>query len=257
MAVDLGVDDDIAAIKGLSGTNTTWGAKVAAVFRRVCHSDSNDFGPNALLDAVASATGIPVGGLMDFPSTTIPDGFEVCDGRSLSRTDHAALFAVIGTRFGSDGAGTFKVPDFRRRQAVGRSSGAEVGTQTGSEVTVMAEANLPEHTHPVGSVAVAAAPDHGHQDAGAFGDGQTIQAAAGEAVLIMPSPELVNVNGYNIEDPDKVGRVSLSTDVSTQSAGAHTHGTSGGDTETAGSSENISIVSPSITMVKCIYAGQT
>ena len=46
----------------------------------------------------------------------------------------------------------------------------------------------------------------------------------------------------------------LSQDVHTQSAGAHTHGTSG-DTETAGASENISIVSPSITMVKCIFTG--
>ena len=257
MAVDLEVDDDIAAIKGLPGTDTTWFAKVAAVFRRVCHSDDNNFGPNALLDAVTSATGIPVGGLMDFPSTTIPDGFVLCDGRSLSRTTHAGLFAVVGTRFGSDGAGTFKVPDFRRRQAVGRSSGAEVGTQTGSEVVVMAEENLPEHSHGVGSISVASAPDHGHQDAVAFGDGEDDDLRENEAVLIMPSPELVRLYRAEIVDPTSVGRSSLSSDVYSGSAGAHSHGTSSGTTDSAGSSENIGIVSPSITMVKCIYAGQT
>ena len=263
MPVDLQVDSDIAEIKGMSGTATGWSAKVTAVFRRVCHSDSNSFGPNALLDAVVSTTGIPVGGLMDFPSTTIPDGFVLCDGRALSRTTHAGLFAVIGTRFGSDGAGTFKVPDFRRRQAVGRSSGAGVGTQTGSEVAVMAPEHLPAHSHGVGSISVAAATDHGHRDGVAFGDGQDFSvdiprnSGRREAVLIMPSPELVSLRAQDTNYSDTPGRPALSEDLHSNTAGAHSHGTSSGTTDSAGSSENIGIVSPSITMVKCIYAGQT
>ena len=137
MSVDLGVDDDIAAIKALGGADTTWWAKVAAVFRRAVHSDSNDFGPNALLDAVASATGIPVGGLLDFPATSVPTGFHVCDGRSLSRTTYAALFAVVGTRYGSDGAGHIQGSRFpqaaggrARRGGRGRHADGERGRRS-------------------------------------------------------------------------------------------------------------------------------
>ena len=256
MAVDFGADADIAAIKALSGTNTTWAAKVTSLWRNMVHSNNNGFGPNAILGAVNAGVGYPVGAIVDFHSSTVPSGFAVCDGRSLSRTTYATLFGVIGTRFGSDSGGTFKVPDFRRRQSVGRSSGSDVGSKSGSETTVMAAENLPEHSHAVGSVSVASAPTHGHQDAGVFGDGSNIYSVAEEAAfLIMPSPELINANTPNSVSVNKLGREYLSQDVHTQSAGAHTHGTGAGNTETAGSSENISVVSPSITMVKCIHHG--
>ena len=255
MAVDFGLDSDIATIKGLSGTDTSWSSKITSLWRAALHSDNNRFGPNATRSAYAAGVGFPIGALVDYPASAAPSGFVICDGRSLSRTAYSLLYGVIGTRFGSDNSGTFKVPDFRRRQAVGRSAGSDVGAATGSEVTVMAEANLPLHTHAVGSVSVASAPLHGHQDVGVFGDGANIFSNAEEAgFLIMPSPVLVNVNTPNSVDVDKDGREYLSQDVHTQSAGAHTHGTSG-DTDTAGASENISIVSPSITMVKCIFAG--
>lgn len=43
-----------------------------------------------------------------------PDGYFFCDGRALSRTTYADLFAAIGTAFGSgDGSTTFNIPDGR------------------------------------------------------------------------------------------------------------------------------------------------
>ena len=43
-----------------------------------------------------------------------PDGYFFCDGRALSRTTYADLFAAIGTSFGSgDGSTTFNIPDGR------------------------------------------------------------------------------------------------------------------------------------------------
>ena len=147
MAVDFGLDSDIATIKGLSGTDTSWSSKITSLWRAALHSDNNRFGPNATRSAYAAGVGFPIGALVDYPASAAPSGFVACDGRSLSRTTHSLLYGVIGTRFGSDNSGTFKVPDFRRRQAVGRSAGSDVGAATGAEVTVMAEANLPSHTH--------------------------------------------------------------------------------------------------------------
>lgn len=42
----------------------------------------------------------------------VPDGYLVCNGSAYSRTAYAALFAVLGTKYGAgDGSTTFNVPD--------------------------------------------------------------------------------------------------------------------------------------------------
>jgi hypothetical protein len=43
-------------------------------------------------------------------STNIPSGFLVCDNRSASAYTYASLYALIGTTYGSAGAGTFRTP---------------------------------------------------------------------------------------------------------------------------------------------------
>ena len=59
---------------------------------------------------------VPVGSIYWYASTTIPDGFLLCDGSKIGRTDYASLFAVIGTVFGAgDGSTTFSLPDLRAR----------------------------------------------------------------------------------------------------------------------------------------------
>ena len=56
---------------------------------------------------------IPVGALMMGPVTTM-DGFLLCNGQAVSRTDYSALYSLIGTSFGAgDGSTTFNVPDYR------------------------------------------------------------------------------------------------------------------------------------------------
>ena len=44
-------------------------------------------------------------------STGIPTGFLVCDGSTVSIATYPDLYAIIGTTYGSGGAGTFKTPD--------------------------------------------------------------------------------------------------------------------------------------------------
>lgn len=54
----------------------------------------------------------PTGLIASFGGSTAPDGWLVCDGSAVSRTDYADLFAVIGTTYGSgDGNSTFNLPD--------------------------------------------------------------------------------------------------------------------------------------------------
>ena len=66
---------------------------------------------------------VPVGSIYWYASTTIPDGFLLCDGSQIGRTDYASLFAVIGTVFGAgNGSTTFSLPDLRAKFI--RGSGA-------------------------------------------------------------------------------------------------------------------------------------
>lgn len=254
MAIDLDLDDDLQAIKGLSGTDTTWWAKVAAVCRRLFHSENNAWGPAATQSSINQSAGLPVGALVDYAATAIPDGFTECDGRSLAVADHPALFAAIGTRFGSDGPATFKVPDMRRRQAVGRSPGAGVGAATGAETTVMSVGNLPAHAHGLGSITAGDAPSHGHESSGGYGENANFSMGANQTYTAAPSPGLhrqIPVSGAVDVNTDGATAAAVMSDTS----GAHTHAASEGTTATAGMSENISVVSPSITMVKCIHHG--
>jgi microcystin-dependent protein len=49
-----------------------------------------------------------------WPTGSAPTGWLLCDGSAVSRTTYAALFAVVGTTFGTgDGSTTFNVPNMQ------------------------------------------------------------------------------------------------------------------------------------------------
>jgi phage-related tail fiber protein len=62
----------------------------------------------------AAPVNFPPGTLIDFAGATAPQGWLLCDGSAISRTEYAALFAAIGTAHGvGDGSTTFNLPDLR------------------------------------------------------------------------------------------------------------------------------------------------
>lgn len=75
------------------------------------------------------------------------DGWLVCDGSPVSRTDFANLFAAIGSTWGNgDGTTTFNIPDLRNRVLIGTGS-HPIGTYGGSPTQVLSVSNLASHTH--------------------------------------------------------------------------------------------------------------
>ena len=108
----------------------------------------------ALPDTQASGTG--------YQSNGIPTGYLECNGANISRSTFAALFAVIGTRYGTgDGATTFGLPDLRgefirgwdnnRNVDAGRNIGSSQGSQNES------------HDHDADATAVSTVTDPGHR----------------------------------------------------------------------------------------------
>lgn len=97
----------------------------------------------------------PAGIVMPFAGSTAPQGYLLCDGSAVSRTDYADLFTAIGTTYGSgDGSTTFNVPDLSGRVVLGVSQSHALGTTGGEATHVLTEQELPAHSHTV--------PAHGH-----------------------------------------------------------------------------------------------
>lgn len=69
----------------------------------------------------------------------------LCDGRAVSRTTYADLFAVIGEDYGAgDGSTTFNLPDFQDRFPLGQSTTRPIASTGDGKLTM---ANIPEHSH--------------------------------------------------------------------------------------------------------------
>ncbi|MFM2091072.1 MAG: Microbacterium phage TinyTimothy [Planctomycetota bacterium] len=88
------------------------------------------------------------------PGTTDPPGFLVCDGRAVSRTTYAALFARLGTSWGAgNGSTTFNIPDLQGRVPIGAGTGSGLTARTvsqsgGAETHTLTENQMPNHGHP-------------------------------------------------------------------------------------------------------------
>lgn len=64
----------------------------------------------------------PVGTISPFGGSAIPNGYLLCNGQAVSRTEYSELFAVIGTAYGKgNNSTTFNVPDLR--EAVPKGAG--------------------------------------------------------------------------------------------------------------------------------------
>ena len=108
---------------------------------------------------------MPAGSVIPYAGTSAPTGFLFCDGSSVSRSTYAALFAVIGTEYGTpDDSSTFKLPDLRGRVVAGKDdmggssanrltdqsgglNGDTLGGTGGSETHTLTTAQLASHTH--------------------------------------------------------------------------------------------------------------
>ena len=91
----------------------------------------------------------PVGAVLAFASSVVPDGWLLCDGRAISREDYSDLFSIIGVQYGSgDGSTTFNLPSLQRILLIGLGDFFSFGTIGGSEQLSLV---LPNHKHSVDS----------------------------------------------------------------------------------------------------------
>ncbi|MFH0837254.1 MAG: tail fiber protein [Candidatus Aenigmatarchaeota archaeon] len=134
------------------------------------------FSDGTIQTTAASTSSIfPAGTILNFAGSDAPSGFLICNGLAISRTQYAALFAIIRTTYGAgDGSTTFNIPNLAGRVPVGKSSESEFASlgQTGGEKThILTTAEMPSHAH-TGSADSAGSHTHtGSTNAAAMGGG--------------------------------------------------------------------------------------
>jgi microcystin-dependent protein len=131
---------------------------------------------------------VPVGAIMPYAGTIVPDGYLLCDGSEVRTSEYSALYGVIGYTYKSatllQGIATFALPDLRGRFPLGRDNmdneqripsrddasilidaggGAAnrvtdvtadiVGTGAGAQTITLTVNNLPDHKHNLSSTA--------------------------------------------------------------------------------------------------------
>lgn len=91
----------------------------------------------------------PVGLIMAYPSLTPPTKWVLCNGQALSKVDYAALFTLIGTKYGSTST-TFNVPNLSDRFIYGQRivGGSPTIDNTGGATRVTLDVSeMPAHSH--------------------------------------------------------------------------------------------------------------
>lgn len=196
----------------------------------------------ATVGQISGAT-FPVGSVIDFAGANAPLGWLVCGGQSVSRTDYAALFAAIGTTYGSVDGNSFSVPDLRGRVSAGRDfnvngapanrltsatmspNGTTLGATGGAQTNVLTEAQMPSHTHTLsGSTNTTGAHTH------------TVSSLGGAIGLTDFGSSLT---------------IFAQDSTATSSAGDHSHTLSGTAAATGGGQAH-SVVQPTLIMNKII-----
>lgn len=103
------------------------------------------------------------------------EGWVLCDGRSLSRSEYSDLFSIVGESFGTpDDSETFKLPNAKGRVLGGIGQGPTLTDRTlgdleGSETKTLTLNELPVHSH-TGTTAVAGSHTHTHNAQGGQGN---------------------------------------------------------------------------------------
>ncbi|PUA38191.1 phage tail protein [Paenibacillus elgii] len=99
-----------------------------------------------------------LGEITIFAGSFTPKGWAVCNGQLMPIAQNAALFSILGVKYGGDGKTTFALPNLQGAAPIHKGQGPGlteriIGQSGGSQRVTLMAAELPIHTHPVNSAA--------------------------------------------------------------------------------------------------------
>lgn len=134
------------------------------LFRAILRTQHADL----LAGSANAVAAVPTGAVVPYATETAPDGWLLCTGQDVYKDAYPALFAVLGTKYGTP-ADTlkFRLPDLQGRVPVGYGTGyATLNSPGGS-----ADSVIVSHDH--GGYTGYDNPRHGHETTPAGAHGHT------------------------------------------------------------------------------------
>lgn len=127
---------------------------------------------------LSDVEGVNTGIIIPWSNASAPSGFLECDGSNVSRSTYSALFAVVGTTWGSgDGSSTFTLPDLQD-SCCQHESPTKTFASTGGANTVAVTGNIAGNTGST-TIDVPTLAAHVHGDASRHGSGITFLGGNG------------------------------------------------------------------------------
>lgn len=85
-----------------------------------------------------------------------PKGWAFCDGQLLPISQNTALFSLLGTTYGGNGASNFQLPNMQGNAPMHPGHGPglslhDLGETSGTEAVTLAQTEMPAHSHTVQS----------------------------------------------------------------------------------------------------------
>lgn len=143
------INPDLSGIvDGAVGNASAWTTPFNTIINAINGNiDASNIATGSITNTqLNSGAGRVVGEVVEWLTATPPAGWLICDGSSLLRAGtYAALFAIIGTAFGTVDGTHFTLPDLRGKLALGVSASHALATTGGAETV-----NL-QHQHTWGT----------------------------------------------------------------------------------------------------------
>ena len=134
-----------------------------------------------------------------------PRTWAFCNGQILAINQNAALFALLGTRYGGNGVQTFALPNLQGRTPISQGNGHTIGELGGEASHTLVAAEVPLHIHNAYATSGAASPaPDGSVPAGNFLAKTTgalgIYAAASQASVSLNAASVTPAGGSQPHD---------------------------------------------------------
>jgi microcystin-dependent protein len=189
----------------------------------------------------------PPGSLMPTLAIEAPGGgWEMCDGRALSKADYPTLFSILGETYGATDD-EFNLPDLRGRTVMGRGGGTgfELAALVGAASVNLTVDQLPAHGHDITD------PGHTHDFSETTHTHTITDAGHVHTDQTAGSQEVASGTGATVAAFDAVGETSsagsdLTIEPATIPDGSTGQATTGISVNDTGAGNPIDVIPPAV-----------
>jgi microcystin-dependent protein len=153
----------------------------------------------------ATPDSVPTGCVFCRAAASVPAGYLECNGAAVSRSTYSALFAIIGTTYGSgNGSSTFNLPDLRGEFIRGFDNGR--GVDSGRSINNPQGSANQSHNHSYGNAGITVSGANHRHNARGF----SLQPSVASVAITLGSGQSYQI-GYRTSDSGSTNQAILNS----------------------------------------------